>query len=204
VGRGAVAGVGDAPDAAALAVAARVGERHLVVADDAVVEVGDVERAVRRELDVDRPEPLVVAAEEVGLLLGLVAGAVFSSRSWFDPSRDGIADDTESRYFSGSWGPRSRRSRRSRSKPWRCCIMFGAWPRPVVLAAERRIPAAAEQLVDRQAVAVRRVQVAQRVEAEAERVHLAVGVVHHLRSVRLHAPRVAERIVIGAVVGRRL
>ena len=55
------AGVDDAPDAAALAVALGVVERHFVVADDAVVEVGDVERAVGAELDVDGPEPGVVA-----------------------------------------------------------------------------------------------------------------------------------------------
>ena len=40
------AAIDDPPDPAALAVAAGVGERHLVMADDAVVEVGDVEGTV--------------------------------------------------------------------------------------------------------------------------------------------------------------
>ena len=57
-----VPSVDDPPDAAALAVAAGVGQRHLVVADDPVVEVGDVERAVGAELDVHGAEPGVVAA----------------------------------------------------------------------------------------------------------------------------------------------
>ena len=38
------------------------------MADDAVVEIGDVERPVRTELDVHGPEPEVVATNKVRLL----------------------------------------------------------------------------------------------------------------------------------------
>ena len=51
------------PNAAHLTVAPGVVEPHLVVADDAVVKVGDVQRAVRAELKVDRPEPWVARAD---------------------------------------------------------------------------------------------------------------------------------------------
>ena len=51
------------PNAAHLTVAPGVVEPHLVMADDAVVKVGDVQRAVRAELKVDRPEPRVARAD---------------------------------------------------------------------------------------------------------------------------------------------
>ncbi len=62
--------VNDAPDAAARAVALGMVERNLVVADDAVVKVGDVKCSVGTKLQIDRAEPGVVATEEVGLLDG--------------------------------------------------------------------------------------------------------------------------------------
>ena len=52
------AAVNDAPDPASLAVAAGMGQRHFVMADDPVVEIGDVEGPVGPELDVDGPEPV--------------------------------------------------------------------------------------------------------------------------------------------------
>ena len=63
-----VAVVDDAPDPAAELVAAGVVERDLDVADDLVVEVGDVERPVGADLHVDGAEPRVVRDDEVGLL----------------------------------------------------------------------------------------------------------------------------------------
>ena len=85
--------VDDPPDPAALAVAAGVGQRDLVVADDPVVEVGDVERAVGAELDVDRAEPGVVAREEVGLRDRLGRGAVPLEAVVVDPVGDDVADE---------------------------------------------------------------------------------------------------------------
>jgi len=43
-------------------------QRHLVVADDPVVEVSDVERVVGAELQIDGAEPRVITGDEVGLL----------------------------------------------------------------------------------------------------------------------------------------
>ena len=67
----------------------------------------------------------------------------------------------------------------------------GTEPEPVVGLAEAWIPAAAEELVDRLAVAVARVEVAERVEAEAERVDLAVREVLQMRAVGPHPVDVA-------------
>ena len=65
-----------APDAAVLAVAARVAEVHFAVVDDGVAPVGDVERAVGAELHVNRAEGVVRGAADVRLLLGDVARAL--------------------------------------------------------------------------------------------------------------------------------
>ena len=55
----------DPPNAAPLAIAARMRQRHFVVADDPIVEIGDVQRAVGPQLQVDRPEPGIVADEKI-------------------------------------------------------------------------------------------------------------------------------------------
>ena len=46
------------------------------MADDGIVPVGDVERAVGAEADIDGTEGDVVAGDERGLLYGLVAAGV--------------------------------------------------------------------------------------------------------------------------------
>ena len=47
---------------------------HFVVADDLVVEVGDVEGVVGAELEIDGTEPRIVAGDEVGLFVGFGRG----------------------------------------------------------------------------------------------------------------------------------
>ena len=81
----------DAPDAPMLVIAARVGERLLVVADDRIVEVRDPERAVGAELHLDGAEPRVVAREEVGHLDRLRTRAVPLVAVAIDPARNRIA-----------------------------------------------------------------------------------------------------------------
>ena len=95
--------VDDAPDAAALAVAAGVVQRHLVVADDAVVEIGDVQGAVGAELDVHRPEPGVVAGEEIGLLDRRGRRAVPLEAVVVDAVGDRLPMNMVSRYSAGKW-----------------------------------------------------------------------------------------------------
>ena len=43
-------------------------QRHFVVTDDAIVEVGHVKRTVRSQLKVHGPEPGILADEEIRLL----------------------------------------------------------------------------------------------------------------------------------------
>ena len=85
--------VDDPPDPAAGAVPARVGQRHLVMADDPVVEIGDVERPVGTELDVNGAEPVVLAPDEVGLLDPLGRRAVPLDPVAVDPVGDDVADE---------------------------------------------------------------------------------------------------------------
>ena len=74
-------------------------------------------------------------------------------------------------------------------EPWSCVIIVGAEAQAVVRLAEAGIVGAAEQLVDRQRVAVGRVQVAQRIERQAERVDLPVREVLDVRAVRRESGR---------------
>ena len=69
------AGRGDAPDTAALLVAARVAEVDLAVVDDRVGPVGHVERAVRPHRQADRAEGGIARADHVRLRLRDVARA---------------------------------------------------------------------------------------------------------------------------------
>ena len=56
----------NAPDAAVGFVTVWVGGWQFVVGDDFVIPVGDVEAAVRAELDINRAEPIVFGGQEVG------------------------------------------------------------------------------------------------------------------------------------------
>ena len=63
------------------------------MADDPVVEVGDVERPVGAQLDIDGPEPVVLAPDEVGLLDPLGSRAVPLDPVVVDPVGDDVADE---------------------------------------------------------------------------------------------------------------
>ena len=82
-----------APNASTTPVPSRMIQRDFVVTNDAVVEVGDVEGAVRAELEIDGVEPEVVAGEEVGLLVGLRGGAGEGDEVVIDLRGDGVADE---------------------------------------------------------------------------------------------------------------
>ena len=85
--------VDDAPDPAAGAVAAGMGQGNFVMADDPVVEVGHVKCPVGAQLDVDGPEPVVLAPDEVGLFDSLGRRAVPLDPVMVDPVGDHVADE---------------------------------------------------------------------------------------------------------------
>src|SRR5881396_1513399 len=70
--------MGHAPDSAAGLVAFGMVPRHFVVRNDLVIPVHDVKAAVRAELDGNRAEPRVAAANEVGQVLEAPAVAVMA------------------------------------------------------------------------------------------------------------------------------
>src|SRR6185369_8673251 len=69
------------------AVAARMREGHFVVAYDPIVEVGDVERAVRTDCRIDGTEPGIVRAHEVGHRAGDASGAFLGKAPLASPAR---------------------------------------------------------------------------------------------------------------------
>ena len=66
--------VANPPNPAAGAVSTRVVEGHLVVANNAVVEVGDVEGAIRAHAEIDRAKPGICSSQKVRLLDGADRG----------------------------------------------------------------------------------------------------------------------------------
>src|SRR5262249_17233577 len=92
-GGAALTGADDPPDAAVLVVPQRVVQRHLVVADDAGGEVGDVEGTVGAQLDVHGAEPRVVAADQIGHFDRPVARAVHFQAVAVDAVGDDVADE---------------------------------------------------------------------------------------------------------------
>ena len=62
-------------------------------ADAGIVPVGDEDRAVRRDADIRRPEPVVASSEEQILRVGLVAGSRFACRVSANDVRSGVAVD---------------------------------------------------------------------------------------------------------------
>lgn len=149
----------DAPDAAAFAIAAGVVEGDFVVADDAVVEVGDVERAVRGDAEVDGAEPWVCAGEEVGFLVGGGGAAVEGDAVGIDAGGDDVSDEDA-------------------VVPWVAPDVFfevgdaadagggvgvvdhdGAEADAVVGFSEARIDGSGEELIDGGAVAIRAVEI---------------------------------------------
>ncbi len=184
--------VDDPPDPAARAVAARVVQVDLVMADDPVVEVGDVERAVGAQLDIHRPEPVVLAPDEVGLFDPFGTRPVPLDPVVVDSVGDDVADEDRAAIGRGELVGGVVADAADAGRAVVVGDHVGAEAQPVIRLAEAGVVGAAQQLIDRPAVAVARVQVAQRVERQPERVDLAVGDVFGVRAVGPHPVGVAR------------
>ena len=86
-----VADIGNLPDAASEAIAARMRQRDFVVTDDLVVEVGDIHRSVLPEDKVDRTEPRISRRQKVRLFLSLHARTTDDQRVAIDAARHDVS-----------------------------------------------------------------------------------------------------------------
>ena len=181
-----------APDAPAMPVALRVLQVHLVVPDDAVVEVRDIQRAVRAELQIDRMEPPVVARQKIFRLLDPRRRAAPLHDIAVDDVGDDVADEDVAvvlaRELVGGIDRDSRDAGRAVVVPGR----ERHKPEAVVRLAEAVVVAAAQNQRQRLRVAVGREPVPQRVDRLTEGIHLAPRHLLDGRPVRLEPVRVAR------------
>lgn len=177
----------DAPEAAALAVAAGVVEGDFDVGDDAVVEVGDVEGAVGAELDVDGAEPGVAGLEEVRHFDGDFGGAVEGDAVAVDAAGDDVAEEEialEVRWPEGVFAGDEA------GDGGGAVVVVEHWggvAEAVVGLAEDGVEAAVDILVDGHGVAIGGEEIAEGVEAETEDVGLAVAEFFDAGAVRAEA-----------------
>ena len=195
-----VALVDDPPDPAPDAVASRVIERDLDVADNLVVEIGDVESAVGPDLQVDGPEPGVVGDEEVGLLDRAGRRAVMADRVAVDAAGHHVADEHVAAILEREIRARVAGGAGDGRRAVRVLHHGRDVAEPVVRLAKAVVVAAAQQQHDRSRVAVGVEEVAQRVERHAERIDLPVGEPLDPRPVGPHAVGVAPLDVDPAAV----
>src|SRR5947207_1717254 len=74
-------------------IAAWMGQRHLIMADDPIVKVGHVHRAVRPQLQIDWTKPWIVTAQEVGLLFGNAGRAMVFKPVAVDPAGHDVSNE---------------------------------------------------------------------------------------------------------------
>src|SRR5256885_4789566 len=151
-------------------------QRHFVMTDDSIVKIRDVERAVRAELQIDRTKPRIISDDEVGALVGQRRGAGEGHSVAIDAAGHDVAGENVVPilfgpevvlviYDAGNRGgtvPVKDHGRRE--------------AKAVVRFAEARIIAAAQELIDRLAVAIGGVKIAEGVETKSERIDLAPSV----------------------------
>lgn len=193
--------VGDPPDPPARPVSTGVVEANLVVPDDPVVEVGDVERAVRPLANVDRPEPGVTADDEVGRLHGANRRPSDVRAVEVDTARDHVADEEGPPVLRRETAPVVARDSGDGRRAVEVLHHGGHEAEAIVRAAEARVVAAPQELVRGSRVAVRGEQVAERVDRHPERVDLAVREVLDARAVETEPVGVPGDHVDSVAVG---
>src|SRR5438094_6201888 len=170
---GILSGVKNSPDAAPLAVPARMIQRHLIMADNAVVKVSHVDGAVWTELKVHWPEPRVIAAQKIRFFFSHPRRAVLDQRIPIDPASHDIADESVAAILLGE----IVRCIKEHAGNGRRAVAVGANIRPktqsIVRFAETRIIGPAQQLINRRAVAISGPEIPQRIEHQPKGVDLA-------------------------------
>ena len=183
--------VNHAPDSAALAVATGMRERHFVMSDDSVVEIRDVERAIRSELRIDRAEPRIVRRDEIRQGSGDARGTVLRHAVAKDGAGHHVAEEHVAMKFLGPEVVGVDRNAVDGGRAANLLHHGRDEAEAVVRFAEARIITAGEKLEERFAVAVGGIQAARFVEGEAEGIHLAVRVMFNARTIEADAVAVA-------------
>ena len=153
-----------------------MGQRHLVMADDSIVKIGHVQRAVRAELEVHRTEPRIVGGDEVGSFVGQRRRAGEGHGVTIDAAGHDVASENVVAEFSRPEVVLVIHNPGDRGRAVSVEDHRGGEAEAVVGFAEARIITAAQELIDGLAVAIRGIEVAERVEAQSKRVDLAPGV----------------------------
>ena len=199
---GPFAGIHDPPDAATLPVAARMVERHLVMADDAVIKIGDIQCSVRSQLHVHRPEPGIVADNEIFFLPDDRCGAMHSEVAPGNPAQQDVTVEkvvpVSFREMTGDIVLQPGEGRRSVSM----LHERGAETEPRSLLSEMRIIGAPYQLIYRAGMVVYRIGITELVKGVTERIDAAGGGEFQAAAVHPEAEGVAgvqdDGIAVGA------
>ena len=161
------------------------------MADDAVVKIGHVQRAIRPELEIYWAKPRVRGLEKIRGLAPFRATAVIRDFIAVDPAGHYVAHQNISaklrrppRVINQSDPANGGGTVRVRNRG-RCKTQT------VVRFAKARIITAANELIDRRTVTVGRVKIAARIQMHAEGIHLPPCELLHARAVRPNAVGVA-------------
>ena len=166
-------------------------QRHFVVADDLVVEIGDVEGVVGAELEIDGAEPGVVAGEEIWLLGGLRGATREGDVVVVHLRGDDVADEGVIVPFGTPDAAVDVNDPADSGGAVRVLAHDGREAESIVRLAKTGITSAPNELVDRRAVAVGAVEIAVAIPGEAERIDLAAGVALDLGAIGTKTKHVA-------------
>ena len=129
-------------------------QRHFVVPDDPVVKIGHVHRPVRPQLQIDRPEPLIVALKKSGVPSAQIKRAPRRQPVVVDAVRHRVADEHRVAIFGRKLLGRVVHDARDGRRAVHVVHHRWAEAQPVVRLAEARIIGPAQMQIDRQRFAI--------------------------------------------------
>ncbi len=189
-------------------------ERNFIMPDDPVVEIGDIQRSVRPELEIYGPEPGIIAPQEIGFFFGDARRAMFDEGIAVDAAGHHVSNKCVAVKFNRKIVRFVDNHAGDRRRPVAVSADIRGEAKPVVRFAEARIIRATQELIDRRAVTIRGPEIAERIEHQAERVDLPPAILLDARTIRPEPIAVARvhcdaaavlcsqrRVVVVAMVG---
>ena len=179
------------PNPAMRTVALGMIQLHLVVPDDRIVEVGNVQGAIRSQSNVNRAKPLILTCDEIRLGVHLIGRAETGKLVSMHLAGDGIADKEVVAILGGKMirivvadatNPRGTMIVRNHVRPVSETIMR---------FAETGIISPTQEHSDGPGMAVGIIYVSEPVKAKAERVHLTPSELFETRTVGTKAIGIA-------------